>query len=251
MAGLKTLHSYDSGSYIERMDMRCKLLLFVFLNITSLNTGMAGLIVLSGLIGGLFLHLHISLLSAFIEIKFILILLLFVFFSRSVSLPGKVIFELGWISISMEGLYSGVIFGWRLLTVVLLAMVLMRTSSTMEIKSAIQWYFRPVPAIPEKKVAIMLSLMIRFLPMIIDQAREVGYAQKSRGVENRKNPMVRISTFTIPLITRIFKSADELAFAMESRCYSENRTDPELHARKQDFFVLIVGIGLCCTITLL
>lgn len=250
MAGLNVFVRDRQRRFIDQIDIRCKLLLFVCLNIASLNTGVTGLTILSCFITGIFFYQRIGLRSAFREIRFFLILLIFVFFTRSISLPGRVIYEFGWITISIEGVYNGALFCWRLLTVVFLAIVLMRTSSTMEIKSAIQWYLKPVPAVPEKRIAIMLSLMIRFLPMIIEEAKEVGDAQRSRGVESRKNPIYRISTFAIPLITRIFKSADELAYAMESRCFSENRTDPELHIQTHDLFALVIGIVLCCVIFL-
>jgi len=250
MARLSFSTSSQERLFLAQMDIRSKVLLFVFLNIASLKAEVTGLVILSCFIFSLFIYLRINLLSVFVEIRFLLILLTFVFFTRSISIAGDVIFEFGWFSFSIEGIYSGTQFCWRLLIVVFLAMVLIQTSSTMEIKSAIQWYLKPLPVIPEKRVAIMLSLMIRFLPMIIDQAKEVGDAQRSRGVENRRNPIYRISTFSIPLIARIFKNADDLAYAMESRCFTEDRTDPENCFRKQDVFALVAGLGLCCSVIL-
>lgn len=95
----------------------------------------------------------------------------------------------------------------------------------------------------------MLGLTIRFIPIILNQMRETADAQRARGIENRKNPVYRTVKFIIPLMRRTFEDADKLAVAMEARCWSENRTDPELSFGKSDwaavltasvFFVLMI-----------
>jgi biotin transport system permease protein len=78
----------------------------------------------------------------------------------------------------------------------------------------------------------MIGLIMRFVPVILDQAKETSKAQRVRGVENRKNPVYRLIKLAIPLIRRTFESADKLAVAMEARCYSENRTDQGFHQTK-------------------
>ena len=80
----------------------------------------------------------------------------------------------------------------------------------------------------------MIGLIIRFLPYILDQAKATADAQRARGVENRKNPIYRLIKFVVPLVRRTFENADNLAVAMEARCYSENRTDPELLSGRYD-----------------
>ncbi|PQP33481.1 energy-coupling factor transporter transmembrane protein EcfT, partial [Desulfobacteraceae bacterium SEEP-SAG9] len=88
---------------------------------------------------------------------------------------------------------------------------------------------------PAKKVAVMMSLMMRFVPVIFNQAKETLDAQRARGVENRKNPVYRLTKFTVPLIRRTFENAEKLAVAMEARCYSDRRTDPELASTRKDW----------------
>ena len=123
--------------------------------------------------------------------------------------------------------------------------ILFVTSSKIsEINAGLQWVLKPLPFVPEKRVAIMISLMIRFLPLILDQGREISNAQKARGIERVKNPVKRLSLFGIALIRRIFETADRLVLAMEARCFSEDRTDPELHFSKTDLTVLLVIVPL-------
>ena len=104
--------------------------------------------------------------------------------------------------------------------------------------------------IPSKRIATMMSLVVRFIPVIFDQARETADAQRARGVDNRKNPIYRLKKLGIPLMRRTFERADKLAVAMEARCYSENRTDPGLYARSKDWAALFVVICLCIFIVI-
>ena len=94
----------------------------------------------------------------------------------------------------------------------------------------------------------MMSLILRFVPVIFDQAKETNDAQRARGVENRKNPIYRMRKLAIPLIRSTFERADKLAVAMEARCYSENRTDPALSSSRRDWIALFAVIGLCLMI---
>jgi energy-coupling factor transporter transmembrane protein EcfT len=88
-------------------------------------------------------------------------------------------------------------------------------------------------------------LIMRFIPVILDQAKETADAQRARGVENRKNPVYRLKKLGIPLMRRIFETAEKIAIAMEARCYSENRSDPELSATMRDWLALLMVICLC------
>lgn len=88
-----------------------------------------------------------------------------------------------------------------------------------------------------------MGLILRFVPVILDQARETAEAQKARAVENRKNPVYRLTKFSFPLIRRTFERADDLVAAMEARAFTEHRTDPELTADKRDWVALMV---VCC-----
>jgi len=85
----------------------------------------------------------------------------------------------------------------------------------------------------------MMGLILRFIPVIFDQAGEIVDAQKARGVENRKNPVYRLTKLALPLMRRTFERADNLVAAMEARGFTENRTDPELALHKRDWISLI------------
>jgi energy-coupling factor transporter transmembrane protein EcfT len=153
--------------------------------------------------------------------------------------------------VSVQGVLTGLHFSARLILIIMLCSVVTGTTSPMRFKNVIEWYLRPVPFVPEARVATMVNLMFVLIPVIFSSFTETMNAQKSRCVELRKNPIKRISFAVIPLLTRILKRADEIAYAMEARCYSEERTRPVFYTRKIDWFISIVCLGSCALFVLI
>ena len=91
----------------------------------------------------------------------------------------------------------------------------------------------------------MISLLVRFMPLILNQVRDTADAQRSRGIENRKNPVYRMSKLSISVIRRIFENADNLAAAMEARCYSGKSTGYAFCAGRRDWLTLALVLVLC------
>jgi energy-coupling factor transporter transmembrane protein EcfT len=165
--------------------------------------------------------------------------------ARVLSTGGESLMDLKYFSISRQGLYAGFLVCWRLAFIVLLGFTLISTTLPSEIKAAVQWFLKPVPFIPEQRVAIMMGLILRFVPVIFDQAADTLEAQNARCVQNRKNPVYRLIKLGFPLIRRTFERADGLVAAMEARGFTENRTDPDLVSSQRDWMSLIVVCCLC------
>ncbi len=236
-----TSFSYQSGdSLLHHIDVRFKILIVILISLICLNLYLTGLAILTSLLLGLILHARLPLISGLKELRYFLILLLFVFVARVLSTDGPPLIVLRFISVSIQGLYSGILVCWRLAIIVILGFAFISTTRPSAIKAAVQWFLKPVPFIPEKKVALMMGLILRFIPVIFHQAGEIAEAQKARGVENRKNPIYRLTKLAFPLMRRTFERADNLVAAMEARAFTENRTDPELNLHKRDWICLIV-----------
>jgi len=84
--------------------------------------------------------------------------------------------------------------------------------------------------------------------MMLELNGEIAEAQQARAVGLRKNPVYRIRVQLVPLLQNIFRRADEVILAMEARCYSENRTDPEFSAKRRDWVVLLGSVLLALLI---
>jgi biotin transport system permease protein len=245
MAELSAFNFRPGSSVLHGLDVRFKLLFLVLISLTSLKAYAVTLSVLTLVLVSALLHAQGSLKSILKAFRYFFVFLGFIFFARALSTPGSAVMEFKAVSITREGVYDGTIICWRLVIVVLTGLAFVSTTRPSAIKAAVEWLLNPFPFIPSKRIATMMSLIVRFIPVIFDQAKESADAQRARGIDNRKNPVYRLKKLGIPLMRRTFERADKLAVAMEARCYSENRTDPGLCARLRDWAALFVVICLC------
>ncbi|MEW6670559.1 MAG: energy-coupling factor transporter transmembrane component T [Thermodesulfobacteriota bacterium] len=240
-----TSFSYRVGSSIlSGLDARFKLLFLVLISLASTKAGLRAMLLASGAMLWMLSDVRLSLAAVLRELRYFLLLLVVIFAARALSTPGGVIFTTKLMTVTREGLFDGVLVCWRLLLIVLLGLVLTATTRPAEIRAAVEWILKPVPVVSAKRIGTMMGLIMRFIPVILNQAGETAEAQRARGIENRKNPAYRLIKLGIPLIRRTFENADRLITAMESRCYSESRTGPTLTAARKDWAALCVVIVL-------
>lgn len=247
-----TLFSYRSGhSLLHRSDVRFKILSLLFISMASLNVRVLSLTILSSLIIILVIDCRLAFNSFLREIRYFLFLMLIILVAHALSTKGAMVFQFYFLSISIQGIYDGALICWRLLLIMLVGLLFVSTTKPSQIKAAVEWFLNPVPFVSGKRLATMLSLVIRFIPVILNQAKETAEAQKARCVEIRKNPIYRIKKMGFPLLRRMFENADRLVFAMEARCYNENRTDPDLCSRPTDWLAFFGVTGLCVVLLII
>lgn len=245
MAELTAFSYRVRDSFLHRLDPRFKLLFLIMLSIAGMKTCILDLCLLSAVILFLLTQIRPEARILWKNLRFFFLFILFVIFTRSVSVPGAPLFEIGPILLSREGMEEGMLVGWRLMVIVMFSLLFMNTTRPADVRSAVAWLLEPIPVFPGKRIAMMLSLVIHFVPMVFETAGTVNDAQRARGVENRKNPVYRLVKFVVPVSCRVFQNADNVALAMEARCYSDERTDPDLHANRRDWLALIGVVGLC------
>jgi len=250
MAELNVLGFHADNSVLHRLDVRFKLMFLVVISLSSLKAFVPSLSFLTLVLMVALTHAGLPWKMALKDLRYVFLLLLFVFMARSLSVPGSPVVEFKAVSVTREGLYEGAMVCWRLLIVIMTGLLFVLTTRSSEIKAAVEWMLKPFPWIPAKRIGIMMSLIVRFIPIILEQAKKTKEAQKARGVENRKNPVYRLKMYGIPLICRIFERADKLVLAMEARCYSENRTDSLLSSGVKDWIALASVVCLCLIIIL-
>jgi len=242
-------------SALHRLDARFKMVCMVLFSIATIHAGFSGLFILFLTQVLAVLLVRISMKRLIWELRFVFIFLLLIFIVRLLSTAGDVLLRISLfsvtISITEQGISSGALVCFRLFLVVLLGYLFIWSTPPSQIRIAVTWFLRPVPFIPERKVATMLSLMIRFLPLILQETKETADAQRARCIENRKNPIYRFVKLAIPVFRRIFLRADDLILAMEARGYSENRALPRLYSKKSDWRFLIFVLSISLTITLI
>ncbi len=241
MAEVALFHYRPGATVIHRFDPRCKLPLLLLLVTLLFHTGPRGLLVLSVvlLLGAAVARIAArGLLRGFLPL---LLLILASFLAEALTVPGAR--PLAWLPVTREGLLRGGLLAWRLSAVILLGMLFTATTSIRELRSAIVWYLKPFPALQGGRIATMIGLTISLIPLVFDTKAEISDALRSRCIEGSGRFVRRAGALVAPLIVKTFTRADEIVQAMESRCYSDDRTVARLRARPADL-LLTLFLGL-------
>lgn len=153
------------------------------------------------------------------------------------------------LKITAEGILSGVKMALRILLLIVdSGVVLTYTTSPIDLTDGIERLLSPLAKIglPVHTFAMMMSLALRFVPTLIEETDKIIAAQRSRGADfSSGNLISRVKALIpilIPLLISSFRRADELALAMECRCYhgGKGRTKmKQLHLRAADIFFLL------------
>jgi energy-coupling factor transporter transmembrane protein EcfT len=225
-------------SLVHRLDPRTKQALLIGLGAISPWANLIFLTAISASLLFFFAAARVPFGRLIREIRYFLVFLAVVFCLRAVSFKSVIppVF-------AVDQAAEAFTICWRLLLVVLMGLLVMATTRTAHIRAALVWFLKPVPLVDEKMAATMVGLVVRFLPQILFQAAEISDAQRARCADRCKNPPPRLKRFAIPLLRRVFTRADEQVAAMQARCYSENRTLPELGFTFMDLLA-VVAAGL-------
>jgi energy-coupling factor transporter transmembrane protein EcfT len=239
MAELSVFAYRQGDSVAHRLDPRIKLISISLLSAAILAAQAAGLFVATGLIIGATIYCRVSLRQIGHELRWLLFMLVAVWGIRALVTPGETLFSWSVFSVSRTGVLTGAIICWRWVIIVFLGLTVSVTTRTEDIRAAVEWFLRPFPWLSPHRIGTMIGLLIRFIPVILTHAREMGAAQRARCVENRKNPLYRLRVLALPLLRRTFVTADYLTMAMEARCYGRRRTAHAWHFGREDGIVLV------------
>lgn len=147
--------------------------------------------------------------------------------------PGQLLWHIPWLelNITTEGLQAAAIFTLRLGAVVTAAAMLTLTTSPMELTDGLERLLNPFRrlGVPAHELAMMVSIALRFIPVLAEEAERLQKAQMARGAEFSGHPIARarkLVPLLVPLFLSAFARADRLAIAMEARGYrgGEGRT---------------------------
>jgi len=170
--------------------------------------------------------------------------------------PGTTLVAWGPLSITEEGVKQGVQMSARLIYLILISSLLTFTTSPIALTDAIERLLSPLKRVklPVHELAMMMTIALRFVPTLLEETDRIMKAQMARGADFTSGNILKrgqnLVPILVPLFISAFRRADELATAMEARCYrgGENRTRmKELQLGMRDVvaaMVLAVLIGL-------
>lgn len=248
---------YPGSSVIHRMDPRVKLVWTLFyIILLFFVTDFIGFAIYIVFTAAVIYISRIKVKFIFKGLRPILFLLIFTSVINIFMTGETVIFKIG----PLKATYEGVIFAaYMVLRLVLLVMgtsLLTFTTSPIMLTDAIERLLSPFSKIgvPSHAIAMMMTIAIRFIPTILEETDKIMKAQSSRGADFESGNIFRrakaMTPLLIPLFVSAFRRADELATAMECRCYhgGEGRTRlRQLTITREDIislFMMPVLLGL-------
>lgn len=178
--------------------------------------------------------------------------------SGSLGLPQTIALA-GAFGLTLDGFVQGLFFALRIALLIAMCALLTFTTSMVGLTDALLRLMSPlrVLRVPVDDVAMIVSIALRFIPTTVEEARAVSGAQKARCADfDAGNVFVRMKAWIpvlVPLFVRLFRRADELAQAMDTRCYvGEGRTSVhESQMRPSDIAALLVGCAVLIALAVL
>lgn len=172
------------------------------------------------------------------------------FFTAGASIPP---FPIKGLNITYEGLGKGIFFSYRLAILIVTAALFTLTTSPTELTDGVERMLKPLRrfGLPAHELAMIMTIALRFIPTLIEEADRLRKAQLVRGAHVCGGLVRRAKSLIplmVPLFVSAFRRADELAVAMDARCYrgGEGRTNfHELKFNRRDYVVL-TATGILC-----
>ena len=217
---------YKEDSLIHRLDPRVKLFAVLIYVITLFMHKSPATYVMS------LLFLVLTIKISKVPVKYILrglkaiaVILLFSVMINMLFIPGKPVIQFWIISISAEGIRTTIYLGSRLIMLVLGTSLLTFTTTPNELTDGLDKSlgFLNKIGVPVHEIAMMMSIALRFIPILLEETDKIMKAQIARGADFENGNLIQKAKNMVPLLVPLFISAfrraNDLAMAMEARCY--------------------------------
>ncbi len=253
-----TIGQYFPGtSIIHKLDPRVKIVVVaMFIASLFFVTSFWPYVLIVAFIGTIISVAKLPLKFIIKGLKPLMFIILITFAINLFLTKGEVLLELGPLTITKEGLRQSVFMALRLVFLITGTSLLTLTTSPIALTDGIERLLSPFKKIglPAHELAMMMTIALRFIPTLLEETDKIMKAQMARGADfesgNILNRAKNLVPLLVPLFINAFRRADELATAMEARCYrgGDGRTRlNELKFRSRDYVVLasmVVFFGL-------
>ena len=227
---------YPGNSFLHQMDPRAKILCtMIFICAIFLANNPWSYLVVT-----LFTALCISLSGVPFRlivkaVKPLWVILVFTLVIHLLTTPGTEIFRLGPVKITEEGVRNGVFMTLRLVFLIAFSSLLTYTTSPIVLTDGIEALLMPFRrfGVPAHELAMMMTIALRFIPTLLEETDRIMKAQSSRGADftagNIWQKAKSMVPLLVPLFISAFRRADDLATAMEARCYRGGEGRTKMH----------------------
>lgn len=230
---------YPGSSFIHRLDPRVKIAgtflyivaLFIVSDFVGFAIAAAALAIVIGISKVPFSFIAKGL-------KPIFLIIVFTFFINMFMTNGEILYNIGFLRITKEGLYNACFMGIRLVLLIFGSSVLTLTTKPINLTDGIEYILNPLKkvGVPAHELAMMMTIALRFIPTLLEETDKIMKAQMARGADFESGNIIKRAKSLIPLLVPLFISAfriaQDLAMAMEARCYRGGEHRTRLHEMK-------------------
>lgn len=230
---------YPGSSWVHRLDSRIKIIativyiaaLFVvddFVGFAIAAVGLAAVIIISKVPLGFILR----------GLKPVFLIIAFTFIINMFMVKGEVLVSFWVLEITREGLRTAVFMGIRLVLLIIGSSLLTLTTKPINLTDGIEALLSPFKKVglPAHELAMMMTIALRFIPTLLEETDKIMKAQQARGADFESGNIIRRAKALVPILVPLFISAfriaNDLAMAMEARCYGGNIKRTRMNSMK-------------------
>lgn len=241
---------FPGKSVIHKMDARMKIILTVlYITALFLIDSLWGYLIAGLILGFVIAVSRIKFKLIYKSVKPLIFIVLFTGILNILYTPGNPLFQVWIIKVTDEGLITAAKMIIRILFLVVGTSMLTYTTSPTVLTDALERLLNPLKKIkiPVHEIAMMMTIALRFIPTLIEETEKIMNAQKARGADFESGSLMKragaLVPILVPMFISAFRRADELAVAMECRCYNggEGRTRmKQMKFAARDYLSLMV-----------
>lgn len=191
------------------------------------------------------------------SIKPVLMLIVFTGVLNMLFVDGNVLFQFGFIRITDQGVFYAIVMAVRIICLIAGTTLLTYTTSPIVLTDGLERLMEPLNKlhVPVHEISMMMTIALRFIPTLIEETDKIMSAQKARGADFESGNLIQrakaLVPILVPLFISAFRRADELAIAMECRCYHGGQGRGKLHVLRyqaRDYWVLAAYSGVLAAV---
>ena len=249
---------YPAKSVIHKLDPRTKLFgTLVFIISVFLFHSIAGYAVATVFLAGMILISTVPVKFIFKGLKAIFMILLITMVFNIFLTPGEALVSFGIFKITKEGLSMAVRMAIRLVYLVIGSSLMTLTTTPNQLTDGLEKSLRPLNKIhvPVHEIAMMMSIALRFIPILMEELDKIMKAQLARGADfesgNFLHRLKNMLPILLPLFASAMRRANELAYAMDARCYHGGEGRTKMKPLRYGYRDMIGYISIVCYLIVL
>lgn len=246
-----TLGQYYPGkSVIHKLDARTKIIgTIAFIVELFIVNNFWGFLIAAGAMFAVIGVSRVPLKFIFRGLTAVFVIILFTFVINLFMVDGRILWHWWILTITYEGLRRALFMAVRLVLLIIGSSILTLCTKPIELTDGLEKLLKPLQkvGVPSHEIALMMTIALRFIPTLMEETDKIIKAQQARGADFESGSIIQraknLIPILIPLFISSFRIAQELALAMEARCYNggSGRTRMnEIHFKKKDMVAAVV-----------